>query len=83
MRLLLLPAARAGVAPRALTAVTAWVLGEAGFRRLHLTHSTRNDAFCRVASKARFPLEGITPSEAVHSDGRHDMHLHAHLRSDN
>jgi RimJ/RimL family protein N-acetyltransferase len=78
-----LPASRgAGVAPRALTAVSAWALDEAGFHRLHLSHSTRNDASCRVAVKAGFRLEGTKRSEAIHSDGRHDMHLHARIRGD-
>jgi RimJ/RimL family protein N-acetyltransferase len=78
-----LPAARgAGVASRALTAVSAWALGEAGFHRLHLSHSTRNNASCRVAVKSGFLLEGTKRSDAVHSDGRHDMHLHARIRGD-
>ena len=78
-----LPAARgAGVAARALTAVSGWALGEAGFHRLHLDHSTRNPASCRVAAKAGFRLEGTMRSAAVHSDGRHDMHLHARIRGD-
>lgn len=78
-----LPAARgAGVAARALTALSAWALGEAGFHRLQLDHSTRNTASCRVAGKAGFRLEGIKRSDAVHSDGRHDMHLHARIRGD-
>ncbi|GHJ42681.1 acetyltransferase [Catellatospora sp. TT07R-123] len=78
-----LPAARgAGVATRALAALSAWALGEAGFHRLHLDHSTRNHASCRVAVKAGFPLEGTMRSAAVHADGRHDMHLHARVRGD-
>jgi len=78
-----LPAARgAGVASRALTALSLWALGEAGFHRLHLDHSTRNHASCRVAVKAGFLLEGTKRSDAVHSDGRHDMHLHARIRGD-
>lgn len=36
-------------------------LGEAGLHRLHLEHSTRNGASCRVAGKAGFLPEG-TPS---------------------
>jgi RimJ/RimL family protein N-acetyltransferase len=77
------PAARgAGVASRALTALSAWALGEAGFHRLHLDHSTRNHASCRVAVKAGFRLEGTKRSAAIHSDGRHDMHLHARIRGD-
>ncbi|WP_306214569.1 GNAT family N-acetyltransferase [Actinoplanes sp. RD1] len=77
-----LPAARgAGVAPRALAGLAAWAFA-AGFHRLHLDHSTRNDASCRVATKAGFALEGTQRSAAVHADGRHDMHLHARLRTD-
>ncbi|MEU9829316.1 GNAT family N-acetyltransferase [Micromonospora chersina] len=72
-----LPAARgAGVASRALTALSVWAVGEAGFHRLHLDHSTRNHASCRVAVKAGFLVEGTKRSDAIHSDGRHDMHLH-------
>ncbi|GAB1640457.1 GNAT family N-acetyltransferase [Krasilnikovia sp. MM14-A1259] len=78
-----LPAARgAGVASRALAAVSTWALGAAGFHRLHLDHSTRNPASCRVAVKAGFRLEGTKRSDAIHSDGRHDMHLHARIRGD-
>jgi RimJ/RimL family protein N-acetyltransferase len=78
-----LPAARgAGVASRALTAMSVWALGEAGFHRLHLDHSTRNSASCGVAVKSGFLLEGTKRSDAVHSDGRHDMHLHARIRAD-
>ena len=78
-----LPAARgAGVASRALTAVSVWALGETGFHRLQVEHSTRNEASCRVAGKAGFLLEGTERSAAVHSDGRHDMHLHARIRGD-
>ncbi|GAA0581526.1 GNAT family N-acetyltransferase [Paractinoplanes ferrugineus] len=76
-----LPNARgAGLAPRALTALSEWGLGEAGFHRLYLEHSTRNAASCRVATKAGFGLEGTKRSDAVHADGRHDMHLHARIR---
>jgi RimJ/RimL family protein N-acetyltransferase len=75
-----LPAARgAGVASRALTALSVWALGEIGFHRLELDHSTRNDASCRVAVKCGFRLEGTKRSAAVHDDGRHDMHLHARI----
>jgi RimJ/RimL family protein N-acetyltransferase len=47
-----------------------------------LDHSTRNHASCRVAVKAGFRLEGTKRSDAIHSDGRHDMHLHARIRGD-
>lgn len=76
-----LPEARgAGVATRAVRALTAWAMEEAGFHRLHLDHSTRNHASCRVAAKSGFLLEGTKRSAAVHDDGRHDMHLHARVR---
>ncbi|MEU6496695.1 GNAT family N-acetyltransferase [Streptomyces sp. NPDC046984] len=78
-----LPAARgAGVAPRAVSALTAWALNEIGFHRLQLDHSTRNHASCRVASKSGYLLEGTKRSAALHDDGRHDMHLHARIRGD-
>ncbi|MBA2948701.1 GNAT family N-acetyltransferase [Streptomyces himalayensis] len=78
-----LPAARgAGVASRALSALTAWALDEIGFHRLQLDHSTRNHASCRVATKSGYLLEGTKRSAAVHDDGRHDMHLHARIRGD-
>ncbi|WP_351236019.1 GNAT family N-acetyltransferase [Streptomyces sp. NPDC002133] len=78
-----LPAARgAGVASRALTALSSWALDETGFHRLELDHSTRNEASCRVAAKSGFVLEGTRRSAAVHGDGRHDMHLHARIRGD-
>ncbi|MEV5581314.1 GNAT family N-acetyltransferase [Streptomyces parvus] len=78
-----LPAARgAGIASRALAAVSAWALDDIGFHRLELDHSTRNDVSCRVATKAGFLLEGTKRSAAVHDDGRHDMHLHARVRGD-
>lgn len=78
-----LPAARgAGIASRALTALTVWALDEIGFHRLQLDHSTRNPASCRVATKSGYLLEGTKRSAAVHDDGRHDMHLHARIRGD-
>jgi RimJ/RimL family protein N-acetyltransferase len=78
-----LPAARgAGVAPRALAALTGWAFDQAGFHRLYLDHSTRNNASCRVATKAGFLFEGTKRSAAIHADGRHDMHLHARIRAD-
>ncbi|MET7752115.1 GNAT family N-acetyltransferase [Micromonospora sp. NPDC005367] len=78
-----LPAARgAGVASGALTALSVWALGDAGFHRLELDHSTRNLGSCRVAVRSGFRLEGTKRSDAVHSDGRHDMHLHARIRGD-
>jgi RimJ/RimL family protein N-acetyltransferase len=76
-----LPAARgAGVATRALSALSFWALDEIGFHRLHLEHSTRNHASCRVATKSGYPAEGTKRSAGLHDDGWHDMHLHARVR---
>ena len=76
-----IPAARgAGVATSALTALTLWAMEEVGFYRLHLDHSTRNQASCRVAEKSGYLFEGTKRSAALHDDGRHDMHLHARIR---
>ncbi|WP_034261285.1 GNAT family N-acetyltransferase [Actinospica robiniae] len=77
-----LPQARgAGLATRAVETLSAWALNEAGFQRMYLDHSTRNNASCRVAAKAGYILEGTKRSAAVHDDGRHDMHLHARIRA--
>ncbi|MBF9066827.1 GNAT family N-acetyltransferase [Streptacidiphilus fuscans] len=76
-----LPAARgAGVATSALTTLSEWAIEKIGFHRLHLDHSTRNHASCRVATKSGYRLEGTKRSAALHDDGRHDMHLHARVR---
>ncbi|GAB3122317.1 GNAT family N-acetyltransferase [Streptomyces calidiresistens] len=77
------PAARGGgVARRAVGAVTAWAFGEAGFHRLELGHSTANPASCRVAAAAGYLLEGVRRRALLHTDGWHDMHLHARLSED-
>ncbi|MFI7386075.1 GNAT family N-acetyltransferase [Streptomyces sp. NPDC049813] len=70
------PARGQAVAPRALTTLTSWAF-TAGFHRLELQHSTRNEASCRVAAKAGYVLEGTRRSAALHTDGWHDMHVHA------
>lgn len=76
------PSARGrGIAPRALVAVSNWAIDELGLHRLELQHSTRNEASCRVAEKAGYPLESTKRSQALHDDGWHDMHLH--VRVDN
>lgn len=74
------PAARgAGVATGALSALSDWAFGEIGFHRLHLNHSTRNQASCRVATKAGYGPEGTMVSAGLHDDGWHDMHSHARI----
>jgi RimJ/RimL family protein N-acetyltransferase len=71
------------VAPRALRALTEWMFTNVGLHRIDVEHSTRNEASCRVATKAGFVLEGTKASSALHSDGWHDMHLHARLNEPN
>ncbi|MER7048124.1 GNAT family N-acetyltransferase [Streptomyces jumonjinensis] len=79
----ILPAARRqGVAHRALITLSGWALDEAGFHRLELAHSHLNEASCRVAVKAGFPLEGVRRSAHLHRDGWHDMHQHARIQGD-
>ncbi|MBU2666118.1 GNAT family N-acetyltransferase [Actinoplanes bogorensis] len=76
-----LPAARGkGVATTALIAATEWVFS-VGVHRAELDHSSRNEASCRVATKAGYLAEGTARQRGLHSDGWHDMHLHARLRS--
>jgi ribosomal-protein-alanine N-acetyltransferase len=76
-----LPAARGrGVAGRALAAVTDWMFDHVGLHRMTLRHSTRNAASCRVAEKGGYGYEGTQVEEGLHTDGWHDMHLHARLR---
>jgi RimJ/RimL family protein N-acetyltransferase len=71
-----------GVAARATTALARWALDDIGFHRLELLHAVRNEASCRVASRAGFALEGTKRSAVLHPDGWHDMHLHARVRGD-
>ncbi|MBJ7905245.1 GNAT family N-acetyltransferase [Streptomyces sp. NPDC003656] len=68
-----------GVAVTATGALTRWAFEDIGFHRLELTHSTANEASCRVAAKAGYDLEGTRRSYVLHQDGWHDMHLHARV----
>ncbi|SDL38427.1 GNAT family N-acetyltransferase [Nonomuraea jiangxiensis] len=73
----MLAAARGrGAATAAVRALSAWAF-EAGIHRLFLMHSTRNEVSCRVAQKAGFMPEGTERSSILHTDGWHDMHIHA------
>ncbi|MEV6049999.1 GNAT family N-acetyltransferase [Streptomyces sp. NPDC052107] len=71
-----------GVAVRATTTLSRWAFEEIGLHRLELSHATANEASCRVAVKAGFTAEGTKRSALLHSDGWHDMHLHARVRGD-
>ncbi|MEU7577608.1 GNAT family N-acetyltransferase [Streptomyces sp. NPDC041068] len=75
-------ARRRGVASRALTALAGWAFDEVGLHRLELTHSTANEASCRVALRNGFATEGTKRSAGPHEDGWHDMHLHARIKGD-
>ncbi|MFG3207790.1 GNAT family N-acetyltransferase [Streptomyces sp. NPDC048192] len=68
-----------GVCSRAVARVARWALEEVGFHRLELGHSTANVASCRIAEKTGFALEGIRRRALLHTDGWHDMYLHARL----
>jgi ribosomal-protein-alanine N-acetyltransferase len=75
------PAARGkGICPRALETMVSWAF-TAGFYRLDLDHAVGNTASCRVAEKTGFAAEGVRRSGWLQADGRHDVHVHARLRS--
>ncbi|MDX3535746.1 GNAT family N-acetyltransferase [Streptomyces sp. MB09-01] len=79
----LLPAGRGtGVMVAATDRVTRWAFDELGLHRVRITHSVANPASCAVATKAGFPLEGTMRGALLHTDGWHDEHLHARLRTD-
>jgi RimJ/RimL family protein N-acetyltransferase len=77
------PAARGkGVCPRAVEAMASWAFDVVGFHRLDLEHAMGNTASCRVAKKTGFAVEGVRRSAWLQTDGRHDVHVHARLRSE-
>ncbi|MGW7441342.1 GNAT family N-acetyltransferase [Streptomyces sp. NPDC054849] len=79
----LLPAGRgSGVTAKATERVTRWAFEHLGLHRVRITHSVANPASCAVARRAGFPLEGTMRGALLHSDGWHDEHLHARLRTD-
>lgn len=73
---------RRGVAVAAVTTLRRWAFDEVGFHRLELLHSVGNVASCAVAASTGFSVEGTLRRSVRHTDGWHDMHLHARLRSD-
>ena len=75
-----LPHARGrGVAGRALSTLTGWSFATLGLHRVEVCHSTANLVSCRVADRAGYALEGTKRGEVRHTDGWHDMHLHARV----
>jgi RimJ/RimL family protein N-acetyltransferase len=78
-----LPEARGRhIASQALSAMTAWSFTALRLHRIELCHSISNIASCRVAQHAGFTLEGTKRGEGRHTDGWHDMHIHARLDTD-
>ncbi|MBL8930410.1 MAG: GNAT family N-acetyltransferase [Kineosporiaceae bacterium] len=75
-------ARRRGVAVAAVRTLSRWAFDQVGLQRLELVHSTANQASCGVAGAAGFPFEGTLRGCVEHTDGWHDMHLHARIRTD-
>ncbi len=71
-----------GLASKALEVLSDWALQAIGFHRLDLHHSVENGASCRVAIKCGYEAEGTARSSVLHTDGWHDMHLHARIKRD-
>jgi RimJ/RimL family protein N-acetyltransferase len=77
-----LPEARGhGVAPRALSAATAYAFDRLGLHRVQLQHALGNAASCRVAEKAGFRLEGLLRESCRLAEGFVDEHQHVRIRS--
>jgi len=75
-----LPDARGrGIASRAAGAVTRWAHDTLGLHRILLEHAVDNVASCAVARLLGYELEGTARALHLLADGRHDVHLHAHL----
>lgn len=73
----------AGVATRAVAAVTRWAFTSLGLDRVEILHAVENSPSCRVAEGAGFRLEGVRRLGYRYPDGlRHDEHLHARLATD-
>jgi RimJ/RimL family protein N-acetyltransferase len=69
-----------GVAPAAVRAVTDWVfdaLAGTSLRQIMLVHDVGNPASCRVAEKAGYPFQELSPANPPHwfTDG----HIHMRL----
>lgn len=76
----IVPEARGnGLAAKALDVLSNWALDTVAFHRLDLHHSMDNGASCRVALKCGYRVEGTARSSVLHTDGWHDMHLHARI----
>jgi RimJ/RimL family protein N-acetyltransferase len=70
------------LAVKALDVLSQWALETTGFHRLDLHHSVENRASCHAAVKCGYEVEGTARRSVLHSDGWHDMHLHARIEPD-
>jgi RimJ/RimL family protein N-acetyltransferase len=69
-----------GIAPAAVRAVTDWIFDAfagASLRQIMLVHDVGNPASCRVAQKAGYPFQRLSPANPPHwfTDG----HIHMRL----
>lgn len=73
------PARRQGVATAALQTLSDWAMGDVGFHRVWLMHSTQNAPSCKVAEATGHAPEGTLREALLHADGWHDMHVHGRV----
>jgi RimJ/RimL family protein N-acetyltransferase len=69
-----------GIAPAAVRAVTDWVFdafAETDMRQIMLVHDVDNPASCRVAEKAGYPFQELSPANPPH--WFEDGHIHMRL----
>lgn len=71
-----------GVAARAGRVLTRWGHDHLGLVRICLEHAVDNHASCAVAEALGYALEGTARGLHALADGRHDVHVHAHLDGD-
>jgi RimJ/RimL family protein N-acetyltransferase len=77
------PARGRGVASSALAAAGRFAFGGLGLNRVELFHALENEASCRTALRAGFPLEGTHRKSYRYGDGvLRDEHSHARLATD-
>ncbi|MGZ4124468.1 MAG: GNAT family N-acetyltransferase [Actinomycetota bacterium] len=69
----------ATAATAATAAAAAWSFDDLGLHRVEIRHSVRNLPSCGVAQRSGFAYEGTAVEALLHSDGWHDMHVHARI----
>ena len=70
-----------GVMTEATSALTRWVLRDAGFQRVELRIPTGNTASARVAVKAGFTREGVARNAGYNHAGRVDLIIYSPIAS--